>query len=63
MLHAGREPQLFAVPQIAAELNWRLLVDTAAESPNDIYPDADGPPPGAQPLVLAAHALRCYVAE
>ena len=25
-------------------LGWRLLLDTAAESPADIYPDLDGPP-------------------
>ena len=63
MLHAGREPQPFVVPSVAAGLHWRTFVDTAAPSPGDIYPEADGPPPGTKLLVLAAHALRCYVAE
>jgi isoamylase len=63
MLHAGREPQRFALPPVAANLAWRLFVDTAAESPLDIHPDADGPPPGHEPIVLQPHSLRCYVAE
>lgn len=63
MLHAGREPKSFLVPAAAAGLDWRLLVDTAAEPPGDIYPQADGPPPGKQPIPLDAHTLRCYVAE
>ena len=63
MLHAGDEPHRFVVPPAAANLNWRLFVDTAAEPPDDIYPDADGPAPGHEPIVLENHSLRCYVAE
>ena len=46
MLHAGREPHRFHVPPAVAGLDWRLFVDTAAEPPGDVYPNADGPPPG-----------------
>ena len=31
--------------------------------PDDIYPEADGPPLGPGPVVLDSHSLRCYVAE
>jgi hypothetical protein len=51
------------VPAAVAGLEWRLFVDTAAEAPGDIYPAADGPPPGRGPVVLEAFSLRCFVAE
>src|SRR5262249_62041893 len=44
MLHAGRGRHHFNVPPAVANLNWRLFVDTAAESPADLHPKADGPP-------------------
>jgi isoamylase len=63
MLHSGARPQEFQPPTVAANVSWRLFIDTAAESPDDIYPDADGPTLGAEPVVLDSHTLRCYVAE
>jgi isoamylase len=62
MLHAGGHSHRFHVPPAVAGLKWRLFVDTAAEPPGDVYPNADGPPPGKE-LLLANHTLRCYVAE
>jgi isoamylase len=62
MLHAGSQPHRFCVPSTVAGLAWRLFVDTAAEAPGDVHPNADGPPPERE-LVLAHHTLRCYVAE
>jgi glycogen operon protein len=63
MLHGGGEPQSFVVPPAVATIPWRLLVDTAAEFPEDIYPEANGPSPGRSPIELEPHSLRCYVAE
>jgi glycogen operon protein len=63
MLHSGSQPQEFTPPPAAANLKWRLFIDTAAQSPGDIYPDADGPPLGRDPVLLDAKTLRCYVAE
>ena len=63
MLHAGNEPRSFFVPALAADLPWRLFIDTAAESPGDVYPDADGPSPGRGVIDLEAFSLRCYVGE
>jgi glycogen operon protein len=62
MLHAGNEPHRFVVPPAAANLNWRLFIDTAAPTPHDIYPDADGPAPAVD-ITMENHSLRCYVAE
>ncbi|MGI9457481.1 MAG: glycogen debranching protein GlgX [Aeoliella sp.] len=64
MMHSGGEPQRFQVPEPAKHLNWRLLIDTAADSPGDIYPGAEGPPiAAAKPVLMDHHSLRCYVAE
>jgi glycogen operon protein len=63
MLHAGCQPQRFVLPQPASNLTWRQFIDTAAESPNDIFPDANGPVLGKEPVMLEHHSLHCYVAE
>ncbi len=63
MLHSGAQPQEFTPPPAAASINWRLFIDTAAEMPDDIYPEADGPALGRDPVLLDSHTLRCYVAE
>jgi glycogen operon protein len=63
MLHADRQPKPFVIPSVAAGLDWRLFLDTAAEPPRDIYPNAAGPPPERGSVMMEAHSLRCYVAE
>ena len=63
MLHAGGHPRAFTMPAVATDQKWRLFIDTAAEPPGDIYPDADGPMLEEHAEVLDGHTLRCYVAE
>jgi len=63
MMHAGKDAYPFVVPTAVAAIRWRLFVHTAAEPPHDIYPDADGPPPGSRPIMFPPHSMRCYVAE
>ena len=65
MLHAGaNRSRIQTCRRPAANLKWRLFIDTAAEPPDDIYPEADGPPLAKTgPVVLDGHTLRCYVAE
>jgi isoamylase len=63
MLHCGPQSQEFTPPPPAASIKWRLFIDTAAASPDDIYPEADGPALSKNPVVLDSHTLRCYVAE
>jgi len=63
MMHAGGQPQSFVVPHAVASIPWRLFIDTAAEPPHDVFPGADGPPPGRDSVILDSHTLRCYVAE
>jgi glycogen operon protein len=63
MLHAGNQPQRFVIPPPAATLTWRHFIDTSAEPPHDIDPDAHGPLLRKEPLTLDHHTLHCYVAE
>ncbi|MGH7193136.1 MAG: glycogen debranching enzyme, partial [Candidatus Saccharimonadales bacterium] len=62
LLNDGAGPQPFVLPPLAQGIDWRLFVNTAAESPDDIYPDADGPPPAGKKLTLVDHSLVCFVA-
>ncbi len=64
MFHAGAEPQRFTMPPLARGLPWRLFINTAAESPGDIYPDLDGPaPPPDDAIQLESRSLVCYIAR
>jgi isoamylase len=62
MCHAGYAPREFVMPEPARKIDWRLFINTAFESPEDIYPDHDGPaPPSDGKLTLIEHSLVCYV--
>jgi glycogen operon protein len=62
LFHAGELPQAFALPEVVRQINWRLLIDTAAVPPADVFPQADGPAlPADGLLTLADHSLMCYV--
>jgi glycogen operon protein len=64
MLHGGIQPRRFVVPAIARTIPWRLFVDTAAESPKDIYPDLDGPKaPGSGHMMLLDRSARVYISQ
>lgn len=54
----------FMLPTVAKPIPWRLLIDTAAQSPGDIYPEFNGPvlrPNGK--LSLLSRSLKCFVSE
>jgi len=61
-IHSGNLPRQFAIPEIAKPILWRKFLDTSANTPEDIYPDGDGPVmPTKGPIVLGDHTLVCYV--
>ena len=63
LCHGGTLPRDFTIPDIARSIVWRKFIDTAAPTPEDIYPGADGPillP--SQPVRLQDRSLVCYVA-
>jgi isoamylase len=63
LIHAGTDARHFTVPPPARGLHWRQFIDTAAESPADIFPALNGPPPSANAVVtLEARSMVVYVA-
>jgi glycogen operon protein len=66
LFNAAPESHDFLLPAIvkARGVRWRLFLDTAADTPEDIYPDSDGPPPPSSgKLLLIGRSMRCYVAS
>jgi len=62
--HAAPEARECGFPPIALGLPWKLFVNTAAASPEDVYPDLDGPaPPADGRIQMGGRSLACYVAE
>jgi glycogen operon protein len=63
LFNADTVSRQFVLPVIAKTEQWRLVVDTAAIAPQDVYPNGDGPaPPRSGRLKLLERSMRCYVA-
>ncbi len=63
MVNNSHEPHPFIVPPVAKSTPWRLVIDTAAPSPRDAFPDGDGPPlPRSGSFRMTQRSLRCYLA-
>jgi glycogen operon protein len=63
LIHSGPSQQEFVLPALAADIDWRTFIDTFATSPNDIFPEVDGPPPPVGPIRMEHHSLLCFVAS
>ena len=64
LFHADVDQRIFSIPPAVRNLPWRLFVDTAAESPRDIYPSGDGPTaPSDGYLILDGRSMMVYVAR
>ena len=62
LLHAGHLPRTFVLPPFVRTIQWRKFADTAAETPNDIYPNYDGPaPPPNWSVELEGRSLVCFL--
>ena len=62
MFHAGPSPREFAMPVLPKPITWRLLLDTRQLSPNDIFPNLDGPiPPPLGRVCLDHHSMMAFV--
>jgi len=63
LFNSTGQPRQFCMPEIGRGSQWSLLVDTSADSPHDIYPEADGPaPPSGRKIEMPHHSLKVYVA-
>ena len=64
LLNSAPESCKFIIPPVAKGINWRLLLDTSAPAPGDVYPDADGPAlPKLGKLELEGRSTCCFVAH
>ena len=64
LLNPIGQPREFVVPELVRTIHWRQFINTAADSPHDIFPNLDGPePPLTGPIRLAERSLLCYVAS
>jgi glycogen operon protein len=62
LINATGSPREFILPAIAKGTKWRLFVDTASDSPKDVYPELDGPaPPKSGKLTLDYRSLMAFV--
>tara|TARA_B110000495_G_scaffold203913_1_gene230746 strand:- start:3915 stop:6005 length:2091 start_codon:yes stop_codon:yes gene_type:complete len=63
MFNSSHDPAQFSIPEIAKPRQWNLFIDTSAASPQDIYPNLDGPVLASeQTCPLALKSLKVYVA-
>ena len=54
----------YTLPDYCKGLQWNLFVDTAEESPKDVFPEMDGPAfPASRRMHLPPHSMRVYVSE
>jgi glycogen operon protein len=64
LFHCGTDARHFTLPVPARGLPWRLLLNTGAECPNDIYPEFNGPPPPSNGIVtVEARSTVVFVAS
>ena len=64
MLNSSSAGCRFMIPAIARSRNWQMFIDTSLASPNDIYPDLDGPElPQSGSYTLPQKSMAVYVAN
>ena len=64
LINATGNPRDFILPAVAKSTHWRLVIDTAADSPMDAYPDGSGPAlPASGRVATLNHSFRCYVSS
>ncbi|OYP34008.1 glycogen debranching protein GlgX [Rhodopirellula sp. MGV] len=62
MFNSTGQDRIQQLPEVGRGMKWNLFVDTAAESPKDIFPDLDGPmPPSNRQISVPCHSLKVFV--
>lgn len=62
MFNSTGQIREFQMPEAGRGMVWNLFVDTAADSPHDIYSGIDGPtPPQNRVVEMAHHSMRVYI--
>lgn len=64
LFNSTPEPRDFYFPAVIQGKKWRLFIDTAKQSPHDIYPNLDGPePPPCHSVRLTYRSFAAYIAD
>ncbi len=54
----------YTLPEYGRGMQWHLFIDTAAQSPEDAWPEMNGPNiPANRRVSLPPHSMRVYVSE
>ena len=62
MFNSTGQNREFMLPEVGRGMKWNLFVDTAAESPNEVFPELNGPmPPSNRVIDVPCHSLKIYV--
>jgi glycogen operon protein len=64
MMHAGQEGREFVIPSFPKRVAWRIFADTQQDSPDDVFPDLDGPlAPRTGRVRLEHHSMVVLVSD
>jgi glycogen operon protein len=64
MLNGTPEAKTFTFPAATRGLRWRQFIDTAKESPKDVYPNFDGPvAPANRHVDLIYRSAMVWIAD
>ncbi|MDF1841672.1 MAG: glycogen debranching protein GlgX [Rubripirellula sp.] len=63
MFNSTGQTREFQLPTVGRGMQWSQFVDTAAESPEDIYPDLDGPIVDGNAIPMPHHSLKVFVSQ
>ena len=64
MFNSTGQIREFQMPEFGRGMRWNLFIDTAADSPHDIFPDVDGPmPPSGRVIKMPHHSMKVYVSQ
>jgi glycogen operon protein len=62
MMHSGGQPREFTIPTLPQPVSWRVFLDTRQASPDDIFPDFEGPPLSTSRRVrLVSHSMMALI--
>ncbi|WP_182869085.1 glycogen debranching protein GlgX [Rhodopirellula sp. JC639] len=62
MFNSTGEDRTQQLPAVGRGMKWNLFLDTAADSPKDIYPELNGPmPPSNRAVDMPCHSLKVFV--
>jgi isoamylase len=62
LIQAGTDSRHFILSPAARDIPWRLFINTAAESPGDVFPDLNGPPLVGGVVAMEPRSMVVYVA-